>query len=328
MSLHFLSSLTRRLSGVVLLSSSLLLVIAWGIGEWLSDTSLWSQWLSWLPAIILVPAGALWCSGCLLMKRMRGVMGIGLVLLLLGPLIFFVRNWRPAESTGPREGITITQWTLGTLKVNEDAYADVLIDIDSDLNLIEGGKRLRWASPIQEWLGPDRRSYSTGIFSIIARLPVAHFRSVVWAQGIHMAILDVHGPGFEIEPLHILLVDLPSDPRRSRAEIAEAVRSLNSQANLPPIDLIIGDFNMTSNSTSLESLFPGFRMAWPTAGAGWAPTFPRTWSVVRIDHVLTGPHVEVTRLETMDPGLGRHRLQIMDITPRKGRGASDSSEIE
>ena len=299
-------------------------ILAWGAGEWFSDTASWSQWLSWIPAIILVPAGVFWCFGCLLLPPARRSMSAGVVLLILGPLIFFTRNWQPAAATGPRDGITITQWTLGTLKVNEDAYAEALLEIDSDLNLIEGGKRLRWAPAIQDWLGPDRRSYSTGIFSIMARLPISHFRSVIWAQGIHMAVLDVHGPGFENEPLHILLVDLPSDPRRSRAEIAESVQALHAKADLPSIDLIIGDFNMTANSRSLDSLFPGFRMAWPEAGAGWAPTFPREWSVVRIDHVLAGPHVDVTRLETIDPGLGRHRLQIMDIAPRESRGASGS----
>ena len=322
MSLQAIMAIIRRMVAAALLLLGSAAVLVWGVGEWFSDTTVWSQWLSWIPALILVPAGILWCIGCLLLKNARRFMSIGVVLLILGPLLFFSRNWKAGVSEDPRTGITITQWTLGTLKVNEDAYADALLEINSDLNLIEGGKRLRWASAIQDWLGPDRRSYSTGIFSILSKLPVTQFRSVVWAQGIHMAILDVQGPGFETEPLHILLVDLPSDPNRSRAEIARSVQTLYEQVELPPIDLIIGDFNMTANSHSLSTLFPEFEMAWPEVGAGWAPTFPREWSVVRIDHVLTGPHVEITRLETIDPGLGRHRLQIMDIAPRQSRGAS------
>ncbi|MEE2908317.1 MAG: endonuclease/exonuclease/phosphatase family protein [Planctomycetota bacterium] len=311
-------SILSNTLGSVLLLIALLILVAWLIGLIWSDRWLWTQWLSWIPSLVLIPAGLFWLSGVALIRRLRAQWPLGVLLCLVGPMIFFFLNWQPANKSanvhGP--GITISQWTLGTILDDEDAYAQPIVTLDSDISIIEGGRRVRWSDTIRDWLGPDHTGISTGIFSVFTRLPVQQLRSSIWSEGIHVARFDVEGPGFEAMPLKLLLVDLPSDPSRSRWEIAQRLQDLLTKVGPEEVDLIIGDFNMPSGSAALSSLFPQYTRAWSSGGEGWAPTFPRNWSIARLDHILVGPDVVITKLRTIDPGLGRHRLQTMRVTNR------------
>ena len=319
-------SILETTVGTILLLAAFALLGGWIIGIIGSDHWWWTQWLSWIPSLVLLPIGLLWLCGALLVPRLRRTRTwtFGPVLLLAGPLIFLTMNWRPAPLE-EGQGLTITQWTLGSVLSNEDDYARALIKTGSEVCIVEGARRVRWSQPIKDWLGPEHLPPSTGIFSVMTKLPITRLRSAIWAEGIHVAILEIQGPGFEQAPLDILLVDLPSDPSRSRLEIARQLQSLLEQADTGSYDMVIGDFNMPADSSALATLFPGYTRAWTTSGEGWGPTFPRAWSVARLDHVLVSGNVQVTGLRTIDPGIGRHRLQVMRVIPREQAGSMPGS---
>ncbi|MCH2132632.1 MAG: endonuclease/exonuclease/phosphatase family protein [Phycisphaerales bacterium] len=315
--------ISTRMAGAVLVIAAVALLIGWLLGVILSDRWTWTQWLSWIPSLMLIPTGLAWLLGTAMLPALRRAWAVGAILILAGPMVFLVDNWRPHRPPlDPGPALTITQWTLGSVRVNEADYAEALINADADLSIIEGGRRVRWSPAVQDWLGENHPPLSTGIFSVLTRLPVERLRSAVWAEGIHMAVLEVHGPGFEEEPLRLLLVDLPSDPNRNRQDIARRFRALREKVDLDPVDLIMGDFNMTAGSAALDSICPGFTRAWPESGSGWAPTFPREWPVFRLDHVFVGPRVTVSTIQTIDPGVGRHRLQVMTVRPRQDSTAT------
>ncbi len=308
-----------RTAGLFLSATALLIIIAWTIGWILSDRWLWTQWLSWIPALVLIPTGVLLMGSWPLAFRRSGWQA-GLVLILVGPMMFLFQNWRPGQLPQDVEGgITITHWTMGSVLSDEASYAKALLETNSELNIIEGGRKVRWTKPIKDWLGPHNTAPSTGIFSVITQLPMSKLRHLIWADGIHVAKLDVFGPGFIEQPLQILLVDLPSDPARSRWEIAHQCRDLLTQTDCGEFDLVIGDFNMPSNSQALRTLFPGYQPSWTQSGQGWGPTYPRQWPIARLDHVLEGPGVDVHMIRTIDPGLSRHCLQTMTVVPRNGK---------
>lgn len=324
MALRRIFRILLRTTGLLLLLAVVVFILGWNLGWIFSDRWIWSQWLSWMPALSLTPIGLLFMTSAWMVFGRNVGWQAGLSLVLAGPTIFLVQNWRPGQfPTDDHDGITITHWTLGSVLSNEESYADILIDTGSQLNIIEGGRKVKWTKPIKDWLGPGNTAPSTGIFSVITKLPMGRLRHLIWADGIHVAKLEVHGPGFGEQPLRILLIDLPSDPVRSRWDIASQCRSLLEQTDCGGFDLVIGDFNMPADSVALASLFPGYRQSWGISGQGWGPTYPRVWPVARLDHVLQGPGVEVTMLRTMDPGLGRHCLQTMTIKPRLGISSDD-----
>jgi len=312
--------LARNVIGIGLIGGSMLMMSCWVLGLVLGDRWIWSQWLSWIPSLLLIPFGLAWWSGAMMLKRSYRAASPGLVALLIGPGFFLATQWRPGSSI-PGEGFTIVQWTVGSVWHGSDDYARVIIETGGDLTLFEGGRRVRWNDSIKEWLGPESSPLSTGIISVLTRFTVTRLQTVIWTDEIYAARLDVKAPGFEEEPLRLLLVDLPSDPARGRQDVATQFRQLILDSEIGPIDLVIGDFNMPLGSTALASLFPDLEEAWHTAGEGWGPTFPRQWALYRVDHIFVGPRVRITNLRTHDPGMGRHRLQTMKIEPRV-RGSS------
>jgi endonuclease/exonuclease/phosphatase family metal-dependent hydrolase len=122
------------------------------------------------------------------------------------------------------------------------------------------------------------------------------------------------------DPVVLYLVDLPSDPRQPRAEIAATARRHLDTSTAPSADIVLGDFNMTRGSASLRRIFPGFRHAYDEAGTGYGATFRRDWPMYHIDHVLLGPDVEATSYELRDPGVARHRAQFVTVNGPSGTG--------
>ena len=60
----------------------------------------------------------------------------------------------------------------------------------------------------------------------------------------------------------------------------------------------------------------GLPNAHDTAGIGPNGTWPRTRPLLHIDQAFVGNNWRATRYDTFDPGIGRHRAQIVSISPR------------
>lgn len=152
-------------------------------------------------------------------------------------------------------------------------------------------------------------------------------------------ILFVEITGLSTEPLGVWVVDLPSSPLRSRKAITSLARStidewtgpifsLDSigrwtpsaeQAGFPTPDLIVGDFNTPRGSASLESLTTTseftFRESFAAVGRGLGVTWPRKGPFLGIDLFYAQDSIVIDRHRTADPGMGHHRMLIVDITP-------------
>jgi endonuclease/exonuclease/phosphatase (EEP) superfamily protein YafD len=85
----------------------------------------------------------------------------------------------------------------------------------------------------------------------------------------------------------------------------------------PAPDLIVGDFNIPRGSRSLRRLTLGYPHAHSQAGHGHAGTYPRHRQLVHIDHMFVGPRLRAARYETVDPGVGSHRMQVVEVVVRR-----------
>jgi hypothetical protein len=81
---------------------------------------------------------------------------------------------------------------------------------------------------------------------------------------------------------------------------------------------VVGDFNMTRGSTSMNALFPGFAHAWDQAGRGYGATFPRGFPLYHLDHTLLADTVQATDYTLVDLGIGRHLAQRVELAPGPG----------
>lgn len=149
-------------------------------------------------------------------------------------------------------------------------------------------------------------------------------------------VLFVQIEGLAASPLTVWIVDLPSAPalwRMNTMELARAaVASWNGPAftpspegrwlpqpdagAFPNADLIVGDFNTPRGSASLEVLVGDRKNAFGAAGRGFGYTWPRQRALFAIDHCFIDENLDAVSARTLDPGMGRHRLLVVDLKPR------------
>lgn len=134
----------------------------------------------------------------------------------------------------------------------------------------------------------------------------------------------------------VWIIDLPSDMELSRWETtktaAAAIASFDGQvygrgedgsfapfgqaSGFPPPDIIIGDFNIPRGSASLKALTRGMTNAYNQAGTGAAGTYRRRFPLWHIDQMFVGKRLRTTSYEIVDPGMGKHRMQIAEVAGR------------
>lgn len=143
----------------------------------------------------------------------------------------------------------------------------------------------------------------------------------------------------------VWVIDMPSDPYMSRdrafreaaATIAawigpamerssmdaeapmtqEAYTAMFGDTGFPRPDLVVGDFNTPRGSPSVRALVPGsMRSAFAQAGYGQMGTWPRSMGLLAIDQAFTADWLAASRYDVVDPNVGEHRMQIVELTAR------------
>ena len=79
-----------------------------------------------------------------------------------------------------------------------------------------------------------------------------------------------------------------------RALEAQKIKDLISEETLPVI--VTGDFNSTIHNWSYHTIAAGMKDAYLASGQRWGATFPRSFPVFRIDHVLVSRDLRVNRV--------------------------------
>ncbi|MDY7109475.1 MAG: hypothetical protein SYC29_12640 [Planctomycetota bacterium] len=293
------------------------IIAAWLTGRIVSDRHLWSQWLLWIPTPAALLAGCLGllCAAIPVWKARRRRWGRSAWLVVTVLLVvYFALLEHRLLSFPPSEpaGLKLVHWNLGKARREpDDPFARRIVDLDGDITILTHAVRVPRTEVIRDWLGEGRRPVRVGRFVILTRLPVYQVRWLVSEGEIHLAMVEIDTTDALGRPIVLYLIDLPSDPRRPRAEIARKVRSYldEIERETPPADAVIGDFNITRGSASLSMAMPDLRHAFGDAGHGYGATFHQAFPLYHIDHILLAPTLRCTRYDLIDPGLGRHRAQ-------------------
>jgi hypothetical protein len=203
-------------------------------------------------------------------------------------------------------------------------------------------------------LGPDFHRTRIDRFMIVSRFPIlragiapldlpdpncdAHPRDQVekspeslfpFLSRQYMEIRDPGSAAFVVldttarlgRPLTVWMLDLPSNPRFFRLQMAQLTRQRISAAGerdpslaFPDPDIIAGDLNIPARSASLGVLAPGMRESASMAGAGYIATWPRRHPVYQLDHVLLSGWLRATAFRVIDAGLAEHRMEWVEVT--------------
>lgn len=315
-----------RLIALALINLFVLLLwlglVAWLIGRVLTDRHPWSQWLWWIPTPATLVAAALGFTLAFRAartrarrkRRIRFWAACGLALLTYFALI--EHHLLKSAPSPTSDALTIAHWNM-TL----DNHADIpallrgVASLDSDIITITTPPSSVHQALQDAAAESDSRLHVQPCWPmlLVSKLPILRTRVMVGVDRsfVTRVELDASAEFGEGRTLTIDLVDLPSSPRRSRMRIARDVRALLDAADATAPDIAIGDFNITRNSASLETLYPRMTDAYNEAGHGYGASFHRRFPLYHIDHILlrndSGLHA--IRYDLMDEGLSRHRAQ-------------------
>ena len=285
----------------------------WILGEFLSDRWAWSQWIAWIPTLALLIVVVCATSIALISKSK-------LQAILLSATAFFVFVWFSTVenhffTTNNKKGdLRIVSWTMSHSKKSSSfESAEQLIQLDGDLTLLSHGWYVRGEPIIKEWLGSDGRKVTNGPFTLLTKQKVLNVQALVASDGIFISEFEIDTTPTLGRPIVLWAVDLPSSFRDSKMEIAKRTKRLLDTHQAAPPDIVIGDFNMTRNSTSIKTIFPDLHDASDQGGVGWLASYPMSFPLYHIDHVLLADSLRAPSYRLINPRMGRHRVQITEL---------------
>ncbi len=276
------------------------------------------QVLWWIPRVllaaplvagfaVLLACAMRWRWGAVEVKRLRVWLGISVA----AALICVASDWG-LPRVRPDGGFRLAHWNACYPERQDARYAvDTILGFDADAVVItdpgltfvdDGIERLRAAG-----YGVLR----AGSFAIVARVPVLEALPKFDSRERHLTqfALDT-----KFGRLWIHAVDMPSSPTLPRYPLVRSLVAETAALAIEPADIIVGDFNITRGSASLKLLTGDAREAFATAGTGWGGTYPRRFPLWGIDLMHVRAPWVALRSEIVDPGFGRHRAQIVDLT--------------
>ncbi len=300
--------------------TGLIIFFAWLIGKIFSNMFSWSQWLFWLPSPLILVVLLVCLVGGLrqwhpLKIQWQRMLPLLVAFLVVALAFTFWEHRLLAGAPSAPTGLSILSWTMPSRTeeaVGEEAF---LGRVNADVALLTWGDDMKRAQPEWQPLLPNHRFYRGGVASIISRYPVQEIRPVVSRDEMRVVLAILNADPIFTEPLIVYVVDLPSSLSFNRMQGALKLRMILDGLNLPPPDLVVGDFNMIRGSAAVKTLFPDLRNAYDIGGHGYAATFHRQWPIYHIDLALVSPSIDVTDYQLVDPGMGRHLGQLFYIQP-------------
>jgi hypothetical protein len=298
-----------RILGVLAMA----LLLLWCIGILFSDQWVWSQWLAWIPTPLVILLLVISSSVYQTAKNKTSAIAVGVLSIALLAWFCFGEN-QLLRKRGPHGRVNIVGWTMShSKKTIANESADIIVDLRGDITLLTHGWYVRGKPTIQEWLGESGYKVVNSQFTLFTKYLPLDVQTLIAADGIYLSsfVLDTTEDLGDV--LVVWAIDLPSSVSRSKMDIAKRVRHLLDTVSATPPDLVIGDFNMTRNSSAIVYMFPELHDVADTAGVGLLASFPAPFPLYHIDHILMNAKFRATQYELINPHLGRHQIQVTEI---------------
>lgn len=311
----------RVLRGIIAVLVALLSlgVCAWLVGRFTTDEHEWSQYLWWIPTPIVLMALAiivilLFVRWIALKGTLASVIVALTIALVVGAYFAFVeqRVFRsPAENP---DGVLIMHWNWTHMTPQHvDWHVDKFLQFSPDIAIMTDWQRLQRDSGQRARLERQWNVAGISSFTVISRWPILRMRPLVTNDTTHVAMVEIDSTEELGRPLVIYLCDMPSEIDIGRMEHMRDVHDMILSSGAPFADVAVGDFNVTRGSASLSALLPNMHHAFDDGGHGYAATYYRPFPLYHIDNTLLSDGVRATDYTVIDPGFGRHRLQLARI---------------
>jgi len=187
--------------------------------------------------------------------------------------------------------------------------AEVALRYDPDIiGLVEAGNsKQRTRRAWQQAFPGYTITRSHGETILLCKKDIASVRTgSAGSHGVFQHIKVNYDGGF----LNIILADVESDPRISRAATIQELTMVAESLTGPT--LLMGDFNTPADSVHFQQVRKTFVNAFETCGSGYAATWPMPYPVLHIDHVWCRD-VQIQACEHGWPEFSDHRPVIVHL---------------
>lgn len=295
-----------------------IVVAAWLVGRIVSDRFIWSQFLLWIPTpvtlvFVALAVAASFRPGSTKKRRKRRQLVWGGILIALAFVFLFVENRFHRLRTPEQDGLRVMHWTMSHAKQSRDAHIEKIEQLAGEVNFLSEAYGMNWQQAMDTLLGPEGKLARAGRYWILSTIEIIEARTIISRAGVEISLVQLDATEQLGRVLIVYLVDLPSSPKVGRAAQAKSVRRLLDTLTIPAADMIVGDFNTPRGSHSLSILFPGLHHAYDDAGRGYGASFHRAFPLYHIDHMLLAHDMQATSYELIDPGMGRHDVQVATV---------------
>lgn len=245
-------------------------------------------------------------------RAFGGVATVGIVLLALLVVDHLLLRWGLPRNC--RGAVRLVHWNAASPSEEEAPDASrALANLEADILVVSNDWWLFGRPFTREWKDQHRPVHRAGPFALVTELPMREARLVLASRGRWAGLFRIEAPWAPRGELSILAVDLPSSIDLPRRDLADGLRGDLQALDLPPIDLVVGDFNMDSASDSLARAFPGHRSAFGLVGQGYAASYPRRFPLWHPDQILVGESIKPCGYRLLDLGIGTHRAQELRL---------------
>ncbi len=297
---------------------SFVLLVCWIVGGVFSDRWIWSQWFDWIPTLVVL--FLLCLTSTLFFYNKRNVLGSTFVLCTVLLFVWFttVEHRLFMNSSNPSD-IKLVGWTMSHSKgMVAKESAEYIVQLDADITLLTHGWKVRGEEIIRTWLGEEGHKVINSQFTLLTKFEPMKVQTLIASDEIFVSSFKLDTSEVLGEPLVLWAVDLPSSLWNSKMAIAKRVQHFLNEIDVELPDIVIGDFNMSRNSVSIQSMFPTLYNVADTVGIGSLASYPMEFPLIHIDHVLFNTTITPTYYELINPHIGRHRIQVVEFgsTPK------------
>ncbi len=294
-----------------------LIFALWFCGIVLSDRWLLSQWFAWIPTPFVVLL--LLCSSGLFFVEKRKFSGLFLFWLAVTMSTWFLVFERKTFDKSYESGdVTIVGWTMSHSKQDvAKESAELIVELQGDITLLTHGWYVRGQDSIRQWVERGGYKVVNSQFTLLSKYKPMSVQTIIASDEVYISSFTLDTTEVLGDVLILWAIDLPSSVWDSKMEIAHRVHRLLQTIEYASPDVVMGDFNMTRNSIAMQTMFPTLYDISNRVGVGFMASFPMNVPLYHIDHTLMNQRFTPVRYELFNPHIGRHRIQIAEITSKQ-----------
>ncbi|MEJ5297167.1 MAG: endonuclease/exonuclease/phosphatase family protein [Armatimonadota bacterium] len=309
-------------------------VTVWAAGEFIGERHWLTTLLAYIPQHPFLFPAALLSVGSLALRR-PGLAAVNTLVLVFG--VFHLLGFSVGRhQTGARADLRVMTYNIHHGAMGVEGIASDIRQQQPDLVLLQEANAFRiWADPVPPLAKqlPDYRVYTIGDeVALLSRVPVSQVQS--WRlrrNGARRKGLDatvkVGKRKLRILNVHLMTSATGSSLARSKGQTPAHLRHTAEvrseqfeeisrwvERQRDPF-IVAGDFNTPPRGV-LYRRFRGWGLtdSFRAAGFGFGATYRSDLPVLRIDHIFTGPGVQVLRTWVPPTRSSDHRPVVADLT--------------